>query len=66
MKIEIPENCVIVAGVCYELVEKGDGDCVGCAFKKESSRGCNFEAPCVNIFSTYNAIFEEVEIVTDN
>lgn len=60
MKINIPENCIIINGVLYELVEQDNGDCVGCAFKKESSRGCNYEAPCVNIFSTYNAIFKRV------
>lgn len=66
MKINIPDNCVIIAGICYELVEKDDGDCEGCAFKKERGRGCNYEAPCVNIFSEYNAIFKEVEIVTND
>lgn len=66
MKINIPDNCVIIAGVCYELVEGGDGDCEGCAFKNGRVRGCDYYAPCVNIFCEYNTIFKKVEIVTND
>ena len=66
MKINIPENCIIIAGVCYELIADGTEDCAGCVFKDENKAGCEYEAPCINLFSEYSGVFKEVSPIIND
>jgi hypothetical protein len=59
MKINIPENCIIINGTIYALVDEGP-DCTGCVFKDENKASCEYGTPCITIFSAYNGIFKRV------
>ena len=59
MKINIPENCIIINGTIYALVDEGP-DCTGCVFLDDNGNNCDGEMPCVTIFSAYNGIFKKV------
>lgn len=67
MKIEIPDNCIIINGVCYEMVEDDNFECKGCVFEKNPQHGC-FDCgyPCTNIFGNERGKFLKKEIVTNN
>lgn len=58
MKIEIPENCIIINGVCYEMVEDDSLECKGCVFEQNPQHGgCNGKCPCINIFDNEKGKF---------
>lgn len=65
MKIEIPENCIIINGICYEMIEDDSLECKGCVFEKNPQHfDCGY--PCINIFGNERGKFVKKEIVTNN
>ena len=39
MKIEIPDNCIIINGECYEMTEDDKLECDGCVFNTPGKNG---------------------------
>ena len=67
MKIEIPDNCIIINGECYEMVLDGTFECHGCVFEQNPQHGgCDGSCPCINIFGNERGKFLKKEIVTNN
>lgn len=58
MKIEIPDNCIIINGVCYEMTEDDKLECDGCVFNTPGKNGgCSADCPCLNIFNNEKGKF---------
>lgn len=67
MKTEIPKNCIIINGVCYEMIEDGSFECKGCVFERSPRHGgCDAECPCINIFGNDRGKFVEKAIITNS
>ena len=61
MKINIPENCIIINGTIYEAYRDEDPNCEGCEFDTNTvGRPCEYGFPCQIIFGEWQLKFKRV------
>jgi hypothetical protein len=64
MKINIPENCIIINGTIYEAVHDESPECEGCVFCNNNT--CYGNSPCTSIFSDWQIKFKRVSPLIDD
>ena len=64
MKINIPKNCVIINGTCYEAVHIEDPDCDGCIFFEKYE--CECDGMCQKVFNDISVKFIKTDIVIND